>query len=449
MNLSICETRLGGWTARAAWALCWVAVGWAAQAGDALTAYVKKSDRSYNWKRCEQIQAKDVTVTHLELVSQTWQNQFWSHHLMVIRPAEVRVPDIAMVFVTGGSYNGPDEKKDLEMFAYIARRAGAVVTVLNKVPNQPLYDGKREDALIAHTFDQYTKTGDETWPLLFPMVKSAVRAMDTVQAFARQEWKQDIKRFVVTGASKRGWTTWLTGAVDPRVVGIAPMVIDMLNMKVQLDWSQKMYGRQSEEIDDYTKIHFHERIDEPAVVKLRGWVDPYHRRNKYTMPKLLLLGTNDPYWVVDSLRHYWDDLPGPKLVYQTPNAGHDLGGGKLAIQSLAAFYSIIAERKELPTMDWKFAKGSEARSARLSVHVSQAPKRFVLWSADSKDRDFRDDKWTERTVSAEAGGTSAWAEVETPSSGYRAYLMEAVLQAPNGDEYRISTEARVTPDALP
>jgi PhoPQ-activated pathogenicity-related protein len=32
------------------------------------------------------------------------------------------------------------------------------------------------------------------------------------------------------GASKRGWTTWLVGAVDPvRVKGIVPIVLDAIN----------------------------------------------------------------------------------------------------------------------------------------------------------------------------------------------------------------------------
>lgn len=415
---------------------------------DALEAYVRQPDPSYNWKRCEQKQVKDATLTHLELVSQTWQNQFWSHHLIVIRPNQVRTADIALLFVTGGSYGGPDEK-DLDPFLLLAQRAGALVAVINKVPNQPLYDGKREDALIAFTFDQYTKTGDETWPLLFPMVKSAVRGMDTVQAFAGKEWAQKVERFVVSGASKRGWTTWLSAAVDPRIVGIAPMVIDMLNMKAQLDWSQKMYGRQSEEIDDYTRIRFHERIDEPAVAKLRGWVDPYSYRNRYTMPKLLLLGTNDPYWVVDSLRHYWDELPGPKLVFQTPNAGHDLDGAKDAVQTLAAFYRTIAEGRELPTVNWTFGTAADGKGAAIKVTVSETPQRLRLWTADSKDRDFRDDSWSDRAVTLAAGSREATVEVPTPARGYRAYLVEVVLGGADGRSYRLSTEARVTPDTLP
>jgi PhoPQ-activated pathogenicity-related protein len=419
----------------------------AAQA-DGLVSYVSNPDPSYNWKRCEQTPVKDATLTHLELVSQTWQNQFWSHHLMVIRPNEVKSPDIALLFVTGGSYNGPSEK-DMEPFLLVAQRAGAIVGVINKVPNQPLYDGKREDALIAFTFDQYTKTGDETWPLLFPMVKSAVRGMDTLQTFAQQEWKQKIERFVISGASKRGWTTWLSAAVDPRVVGIAPMVIDMLNMKVQLDWSHKMYGRQSEEIDDYTRIRFHERIDEPAVVKLRGWVDPYSYRNRYKMPKLILLGTNDPYWVVDSLRHYWNDLPGPKLVFQTPNAGHDLGGAKDAVQTLAAFFRMIAQHQAPPSMDWAFAPAQGGKAGGVKVQVSAAPKRVVLWTAESKDRDFRDEKWTDQPVAAAAGERSFSAEVSAPASGYRAYMMEVTLTGTDGNDYRLSTEARVLPDILP
>src|SRR5262249_36731397 len=161
-------------------------------------------------------------------------------------------------------------------------------------PNQPLYDGRKEDALIAYTFDQYVKSGDRTWPLLFPMVKTAVRGMDVIQVFSEKETGKKVERFVVSGASKRGWTTWLTAAEDPRVKAIAPMVIDMLNMKAQTDWAEKMYGRQSEEIGDYVDLNLVARMDEPRMVELRYWTDPYSYRSRYTMAKLLLLGTNDP-----------------------------------------------------------------------------------------------------------------------------------------------------------
>ena len=157
----------------------------------------------------------------------------------------------------------------------LAERAGAVAAAVNKVPNQPLYDGRKEDALIAYTFDQFLKTGDREWPLLFPMTKSAVRAMDAVQAFCGEGGGAKPARFVVAGASKRGWTTWLTAAADARVAGIAPMVIDMLNMKAQTRWAEQVYGRQSEKIGDYTNLNLIERMDDPRMVELRSWVDPY------------------------------------------------------------------------------------------------------------------------------------------------------------------------------
>ncbi|MBI3414670.1 MAG: PhoPQ-activated pathogenicity-like protein PqaA type [Verrucomicrobia bacterium] len=417
----------------------------AARAG-ALENYVNQPDASFNWKRCEQKKLKDCSVTHLELVSQTWRGQFWSHHLMVVKPPTVRNADIALLFVTGGSYGSIDDK-DLEHFILIAKQAGALACVINKIPNQPLYDGRKEDALIAYTFDQYVKSGDETWPLLFPMVKSAVRGMDTVQAFAAKEFNQKVERFVISGASKRGWTTWLSAAVDPRVKAIAPMVIDTLNMREQLRWAEKFYGRQSEEINDYTAIGFDKKQDDPAVVRIRSWVDPYSYRERYTMPKLLLLGTNDPYWMVDSLRHYWNDLPGPKLIFQTPNAGHDLAGGKEAIQTLAAWFQIIADREELPTMEWQLKDGASG-PASVSVKVNRAAQKIRLWSAHSTDRDFRDDKWSSRELEIKPGSSIANAEIDSPEKGFTAFMAEVELKSSTGDIYKLSTQVQVTPDNI-
>ena len=424
-----------------------LAVNLAVGRAGALEDYVAQPDASFAWKRCEQKPLKDWgTLTHLELISQTWRDQFWSHHLLVLRPKSVRHPDIALLFVTGGGYGAPNEK-DVGMFQTWAERAGAVVGVLNKVPNQPLYDGRTEDSLIAYTFDRYLRTGDATWPLLFPMVKSAVRGMDVLTQFVQREWGEDLGRFVVSGASKRGWTTWLTAAVDRRVVAIAPMVIDMLNMKTQLAWADRVYGTQSEEISDYTNLNLHMQMDDDAMVRLRGWVDPYSYRARYTLPKLLLLGTNDPYWTVDSLRHYWSDLPAPKLDSQTPNAGHDLGDGKQAVAALAAFFQMIADRQTPPTMDWTF--GGSGDGATVTARVSLPAERFVLWTADSRDRDFRDEKWSATALERNGDGTQTEARIPTPATGYRAFLVSAELRTPGGDTYQLTTEARVTPDTMP
>lgn len=410
-----------------------------------LEDYVGAPDASFNWKRNEQKPLPGATLSHLELVSQTWQGQFWSHHILVVRPDKLTHPDIALLFVTGGGYGAPDDK-EAERFNLIAQRAGAVTAIITKIPNQPLYDGRTEDALIAYTFDQFLKTGDKTWPLLFPMVKSAVRGMDTVQQFAKKEWGQDVKQFVISGASKRGWTTWLTAAADPRVKAIAPMVIDMLNMKKQLEWTGKMYGRQSEEINDYTELHLDTRDDGP-MRELRSWVDPYAYRARYTMPKLLLLGSNDPYWVVDSLRNYWDDLPAKKVVFQTPNAGHDLGGGKDATITLANWFAQVAADEALPEVTWKLRDGANG-AAGVDVTVDRPAKKIRLWSAQSKDRDFRDDTWSSRELIIEGDRKSAHADVAKPASGFTAFFAEVELPAPQGDTYKLSTQAQVVPDLV-
>src|SRR5262249_34886529 len=134
----------------------------------------------------------------------------------------------------------------------LANRIKAPLAFVFGIPKQPLYGGKTEDALIAETFVRYLETKDGTWPLLFPMVKSIIRAMDAIQAFAKDEWKFEVKDFIITGASKRGWTAWLTAATgDKRVKAIAPLVIDTLNIPVQMRNQVAAFGGPSEMIRDY------------------------------------------------------------------------------------------------------------------------------------------------------------------------------------------------------
>lgn len=421
---------------------CLLTASLSALAGDALSNYVFAADQHFTWKQTSQVKTQGFTITRLELTSQKWRDGLWNHHMRIVRPAEMRHPEMAFVYVTGSGSG----RRQLPQLKMIAERAGCMAAVVTQVPNQPLFDGKSEDALVAYTFDQYLKTGDESWPLLFPMVKSAVKAMDTVAEFARKDHGEEVKEFVVSGASKRGWTTWLTGATDPRVKGIAPMVIDMLNIKAQTDWAQKVYGRQSHKISDYTDLNLVAKMALPAMQQLRDWVDPYTYRNRYTMPKLLLLGTNDPYWTVDSLRHYWDDLPEPKLVFQTPNAGHNLNGGDDAMQTLAAFVEMIADSQPLPKMHWAIASGDKAT---LSIEVDQKAKEVRLWTADSSDRDFRDNGWTSQPLKITSGSSKAQATINQPRKGYRSYMGEVVLTAPTGHDYKLSTAARVIPDTQP
>lgn len=422
--------------------LCLLLAAGPLNAADALGDYVRKTDTSFAWKQVEHRDVDGFTATRLDLTSQTWRGHVWQHQMLVVRPPQVRNKDAAFLFITGDG----DAAKLFNLLKTLAERAGAIAAGVNRVPNQPLYDGRREDALIAHTLDQFLKTGDPEWPLLFPMTKSAVRAMDAVQAFASAEGGSKPTRFVVGGASKRGWTTWLTAATDPRVAGIAPMVIDMLNMTAQLNWAQQVYGRQSEQINDYTNLKLVERMHEPRMVELRSWVDPYSHRKSYSMPKLLLLGTNDPYWTVDALRHYWNELPEPKLIFQTPNAGHDLAGGKEATQTLAAFFQMIADREALPRLHWSFhATGS---GVAIETAASTPAKTFRLWTADSPDRDLRNDRWSSAELPSNPGRKAA-TQVSQPASGYRAYLVEAEFTASTGHAYKLSTEARVTPDTQP
>ena len=167
------------------------AARWSAGA-DALADYVNRPDDSFAWKKIGQRAADPPDVVRLDCTSQTWRGHAWHHQLLLARP-KLRNPDIAFLFITGDG----DVGRQLGLLQTLAERAGSIAAAINHIPNQPLYDGLKEDDLIAYTFDQFLQSGDPTWPLLFPMAKLAVRGMDAVQAEAQEDFGVKIARFVV------------------------------------------------------------------------------------------------------------------------------------------------------------------------------------------------------------------------------------------------------------
>ncbi len=360
----------------------------------------------------------------LRLVSQRWRGVEWIHELSMYRPAGAVGPTMLLGIDGGKSAKVPEQgplpiTDTIRLLATVANAAHMPAAIIRQVPCQPMFDGLVEDGLIAHSFEQFVRTGDLTWPLLLPMVKAAVEGMNAASQVARAEWGIEADRFVVTGASKRGWTTWLTAAVDPRVVAAVPMVIDMLSMERQLRLQVESFGKLSEQLDDYTSRGIEKLVATPRGRELVEIVDPYSYRDTLTLPKLIALGTNDPYWPLEALEVYRSGLRGPCWVSYSPNSGHGLPPERIA-GWLAAMARHAAGERPLPTIGWRFEP--HAAGAACVLESDEPPAEVLLWRAESATRDFRQSRWTSTPLPV--AGRERTAVIQRPTTGLAAALVQ-------------------------
>lgn len=363
----------------------------------ALDRYVARSEKAYQWQDAPEL-VQSANETDLRLTSQTWQGRAWTHRLQIFTPEKMEQPDAALINVSFGSGTFA------ETFAgqALADATGTTVVNLFNVPNQPLYD-RSEDDLIAYTFAQYLKTGDETWPLLLPMTKSVTQAMNALQEWSQKEGATKIERFLISGASKRGWTTDLVAAVDPRVVGIVPIVYDNLNLVEQIPHQKEIWGKTSEMTGAYNDIGLFEAMQTPAGQKLVDIVDPYAYRGRLTMPKLFVHATNDPYWSHDSAQFYWSGLTGDNRLFAVPNAPHTLGNNFAAVAgSAAAWGKLVLAGKPVPDVALQVDDKDGPRI--FSARTDGKPAKVRLWFASSASKDFRKAQWRAVEMKKQEGG---------------------------------------------
>ncbi len=402
-----------------------------------LARYVHTPDPIQQWT----VTSQDSNVMSMTVTSGMWQGTTWTHEVTVIRPRELRKNSPAILWITGDSAGRGAEGALMRL---LADRAGAVVAVLGNVPRQPLFNGLREDALIAYSFARFAETGDSSWPALLPMTRAAVYTMTAIQEAMEKNWSLKIPTFLVTGASKRGWTTWLTAASDKRVVALAPIVYDNLGLAQQMALQKRSYGTTSEQIRDYSDLHLTEMFDTDAGKELVRIVDPLSYRNRLTQPKLIINGANDPYWVFDSARLYLDLLKGPTTITIAPNAGHGLNNAyERVVSGIAALHRSVIQKRQLAAPQLYIAKDGNRLKIRCTVSAPVVSSQ--LWYTVHGTRDLRQAKLTSIPMIGDRANKSFEATLELPSSGQTLGFYADVTAQIDGISYTVSS----TPVAIP
>ncbi len=140
----------------------------------ALDNYVAAPDTNYSYRVVNTVRGQDQTTYILEMTSQAWlttnevDRPVWKHWMTIVRPDALAATN-ALLFIGGGANDGKLPKSADGNLIRIALETKSVVAELKMVPNQPLVfagetEGRKEDSLIAYTWDKFLRTGDPKWP---------------------------------------------------------------------------------------------------------------------------------------------------------------------------------------------------------------------------------------------------------------------------------------------
>ena len=258
--------------------------------------------------------------------------------------------------------------------------------------------------------------------------------------------QQTVNRFVVAGGSKRGWTTWLTG-LDPRVAAIMPIVIDVVNTKPSMQHHFATYGFWAPAVGNYVQHKIMHRLDDPRMEELCRLVDPFHYRDRLTMPKYIINASGDQFFLPDSSKFYFGELQGEKHLRYVPNADHGLDGSD-AQDSIVAFFCLIMRNQPRPEFSW-----TEQADGSFRVVTKAQPGEVRLWQATNPEaRDFRVEtlgkKYTSRLLEPVEPGVYQ-AGVTASTDGWTAYFVELTYDVGASKPLKLTTNVRVVPDTLP
>lgn len=404
-----------------------------------------------------------VMLQRYNLNSQVWSVQGivsperWQNGVDIYIPDTARETN-ALVVINDG-YNNNDSGTSLapnnfsgEELSRIAVATQTIVISVNNVPNQLLsYQGAAtplgEDDSVAYSWKLFMEDTQkyQSASVHIPMAASVSQAF----RLAKKELaRHNITKFMVTGASKRGWAAWLTALSDPDVEAIIPFVMDLLNTKKSLEHMYHTYGKNWPlALYPYYKQGVDQRIATEEFSRLMTLEDPLTWLNtgmgkRLNIDKYIINASGDDFYVPDNSHLYYDRLPGTKSLRVVPNSTHN---GILSVteQSLVTFINRFQGKQKLPEIREKVQSHGTGEKA-LMVSFSEKPIAVLQWTATNPvARDFRyacDVKYSSTPVAVTGEGVRI--PLTSPVSGWQATFVEATFS----DGYVATTQVYITPD---
>ena len=333
----------------------------------------------------------------------------WTHQLVVVVPDRQpwAFPDAGGLYITGGGNGDSDptaDDEDILVCASLATTVGIACATLFQIPNQditfaadPLQKARGEDALIAYTWNDFMIKHQDSPERIayFPMAKAAIKALDATSAFlARRFGGPPVTRWITAGASKRGATTWLTGAVgDPRIIGIVPIVFDVLNFKQGVQHMWQTLGNWTFAFTDYRDNNVTAHLNDGTnyIDILAAQIDPLAYKENLTMSKLIVDATGDEFFQPQDDEFWWGQLPGESLRMMVDNAEHSMATGALyLITGAETWLKALLEGSPRPSFTWSL--NAEDGSITAQVNGPLQPVLAVdrmTTTLDGYRRDFR------------------------------------------------------------
>ncbi|EJW6641486.1 PhoPQ-regulated protein [Salmonella enterica subsp. enterica serovar Infantis] len=413
----------------------------------------------------EKKQRPGVMLQRFNLNSQTWSPQGvvsperWQNGVDIYIPDSAREKNALVVINNGSNNNGsgtpvaPTNFNEEEL-SRIAIATRTVVISVSNVPNQVLsYQGVTtplgEDNSVAYSWKLFI--GDthkyQDASLHIPMAASVSQAFRLAK---KELTQQNINKFIVTGASKRGWAAWLTALSDLDVGAVVPFAMDLLNTQKSLEHMYQSYGKNwPVAFYPYYNQGIDQQVGTDKFARLMRLEDPLTYLNtdmgdRLKIDKYIINASGDDFYVPDNSHFYYGLLPGSKSLRVVPNSTHN-GILSVAEQSLITFVNRFQEKQKLPEITENVQSRGDGKK-ELVVNFSEKPVAILQWTArNPAARDFRyacDIKYNSVPVSLATGDNTLSISLTTPDSGWQATYIEATFT----DGYVATTQVYITPD---